>query len=479
MVTENADAGQVGAAGDTWVTVGNTMIQFQEDIASAINNSEADWQGTAANSARMFMADVGTWVGTAGQGAALAGTQMLRQAEALSTASNSMPEEVPYDRDEWTQRIMSSSDPWGTYHEAVEQYNASQEAHQRAAEVLTSYDGGLAGASTMPAFTAPPMMGGGDATLTDASDTDGVGRMGGGPDGPPGSGGSGPGTGGSGPGTGGASVPPSLPGPGGTGGGGTGGSGTGGTGGTGGPGGIGIPGGPGGAGGGTGGTGGTGGVGGIPGGPGGTTPGGVLPGGRPPSIPVGGGSRPPGTGPGGGGPGGGPGEGGFPPGGGFPIGGLPIGGGLPGGEDGLRPGRGPGGGPGFGPGLGGGGAGEGGGGRGVSPFGTGGGGGVDGEHGGRGLGRGPGGTAFGPGGSAPGAGAGALAAEHAATGGGRAGGPGAGGRAGGGMPMGGMAGARGQGDEDGEHQRPSYLVEADPDSLFGTDEMTAPPVIGE
>ena len=31
----------------------------------------------------------------------------------------------------------------------------------------------------------------------------------------------------------------------------------------------------------------------------------------------------------------------------------------------------------------------------------------------------------------------------------------------------------------GEHQRPSYLVEADPDSLFGTDEMTAPPVIGE
>jgi hypothetical protein len=47
-----------------------------------------------------------------------------------------------------------------------------------------------------------------------------------------------------------------------------------------------------------------------------------------------------------------------------------------------------------------------------------------------------------------------------------------------GMPMGAGAG-RGQGEEDGEHQRPAYLVEADPDSLFGTDQMTAPPVIGE
>jgi hypothetical protein len=72
-------------------------------------------------------------------------------------------------------------------------------------------------------------------------------------------------------------------------------------------------------------------------------------------------------------------------------------------------------------------------------------------------------------------GAGALAAEHAA--GGR--GLGAGGRGGAGGPMGGTGGGRGEGDEDGEHQRPSYLVEADPDSLFGTDEMTAPPVIGE
>jgi hypothetical protein len=55
---------------------------------------------------------------------------------------------------------------------------------------------------------------------------------------------------------------------------------------------------------------------------------------------------------------------------------------------------------------------------------------------------------------------------------------GAGGRGG----MGGMghgAGRKGEGDEDGEHERPSFLVEPDPHETFGTDEVTAPPVIGE
>jgi hypothetical protein len=47
-------------------------------------------------------------------------------------------------------------------------------------------------------------------------------------------------------------------------------------------------------------------------------------------------------------------------------------------------------------------------------------------------------------------------------------------------PGAGIAGAGGRtdGEEDHEHQRPSYLIEADPDSAFGTDQATAPPVIG-
>ncbi|SEO78513.1 hypothetical protein [Amycolatopsis saalfeldensis] len=47
-----------------------------------------------------------------------------------------------------------------------------------------------------------------------------------------------------------------------------------------------------------------------------------------------------------------------------------------------------------------------------------------------------------------------------------------------GGPMG-AGGRRGEGGEDEEHQRPDYLVEADPDAIFGTDQRTSPPVIGE
>jgi hypothetical protein len=60
-------------------------------------------------------------------------------------------------------------------------------------------------------------------------------------------------------------------------------------------------------------------------------------------------------------------------------------------------------------------------------------------------------------------------------------GMGPGGTAGGRGGPGGMGGAprgKGEREEDKEHDRPSYLVEGDPESTFGNDAMTAPPVIG-
>jgi hypothetical protein len=68
--------------------------------------------------------------------------------------------------------------------------------------------------------------------------------------------------------------------------------------------------------------------------------------------------------------------------------------------------------------------------------------------------------------------AGGAAAEAAAA----RGGPGRGGAAGG-LPFGAAPG-RGEGDEDREYPWAPYLQEDDPEGLFGTDEFTAPPVIG-
>jgi hypothetical protein len=82
-------------------------------------------------------------------------------------------------------------------------------------------------------------------------------------------------------------------------------------------------------------------------------------------------------------------------------------------------------------------------------------------------------------GASTGAGAGTgSGAAGGVRGGAAAGGAGAAGR-GGASGMSGMGqGGRGKGSEDEEHQT-KYLVSEDPNELFGTDELTTPPVIGE
>jgi hypothetical protein len=95
---------------------------------------------------------------------------------------------------------------------------------------------------------------------------------------------------------------------------------------------------------------------------------------------------------------------------------------------------------------------------------------------------------FGPGSGGRSSGAGAMGGASA-SGAGMAGEPGAGGRAAGTAAPGGRAGApgaggmgrggKGEGSEDAEHQRPSYLLEPDPDdALVGKLPQSVPPVIG-
>lgn len=102
---------------------------------------------------------------------------------------------------------------------------------------------------------------------------------------------------------------------------------------------------------------------------------------------------------------------------------------------------------------------------------------LGGEGGPGGRGGGPGGAGSGGLGAGKGTGMGGMGgmggADHLA------GGRGAGGRGGGQMGPMGAGGRRAEGDEDEEHQRPDFLIEADPDAIFGTDQRTSPPVIGE
>jgi hypothetical protein len=398
-VNNGVDPGAVGEMGDIWTTLGNQLATFNDDIVTAIGNSEADWTGKAGDGARQALADMGNRAGETGTSAQLAGTLFTQQSRALSTAKANVPPPPaePFNAQAANDRLLSMIDPIAMVRQAAADkaaFEQQQKDHQEAARAVETYDRTVAQtAAAQPAFApapvAQPQPQPNPPQPNPPSPID-----------PPGTGE---------PKARDNTPPPVISGttdtawattPAATGGNTT-----------------------------------------NPSGVGGTPP----PGGNQ----LGGGNTNPG--------GGGPVFGGFPPGPnpgrtttgpnvGRPVGSPPGG---PGGGSGTGTGRGGAGGVGRLPGMPGGGVGL---------------------PGGAAAAKGIGGST----GMLPGDGTAARGGGSAA---GAAGGRGAAGAAAGMAPMGGAG--RGQGDEDIEHQSPSYLLEPDPDEVFGTDETTAPPVIGD
>lgn len=417
------DAGNPGVSedlADQWGAMGDSLRDAGTRLQQAVAGSQAGWTGQAADAMRYRLEQVAQWSMSTGEGFSAASVAVRQQSSAVGEAKARMPEPVPYDPG----KIFEDARKDGLLgimalpQRLYAQKQKSDAAYNEALVTVAARDGHLQkGAGVIPAFTTPPALNDDAGGRPPVVPPEPGGR-------PPGGGPVFPGPSGPRPGGGGPSQPSpgGEPGP------------SGGTPGQTGP----TQGGPGQQ------------------GPGGTVPGShtgvpVLPG---PSGAIGPGPGTPG-GPGpvpGGGPGFGPGSG-FVPGRGEQAGGK---GARPfaGGPEGT--GRGPGG------------TGEPGRGAGRAPGGPEGAGRVPGgtEEPGRGAGRGPGGGAR--------FGAGGLTAAEAAAGRGGAGARG-GGAGIGGVPLGAGTGTE---DEDSEHRRPAWLVEDDPESLFGTDELTAPAVLG-
>lgn len=411
-----AQPSDVQAISESWTDCGNELVEVQDKLASSIASSESGWSGPSAEKARHAVAGIGNHAVEAGQGAQLAGTLMERQAQALTTArSMPKPPEHPFDPHEAAVRLQSIQDPAAREVQRKKDQQ-QQDAEKKAHDEAARVVETYDKTSTHISKLQPAFA----PAPSEAKGGGGGGVTGGG--------------GGSVGGGGGGSVMPGVSGGGGSWpgshGGGYGGGGGGSTG----------PNGPG--------------SGGYGGGTGGAGGGGV---GEPPvvmpshtSTSSAGGFPGPGTG-GPAGPGG--------------LNGLPGGGGEYGGRGPGGPGWNSGGYTGMGAGP-----------RGIS-------GAFDEGVGGGRMGAGRAGASAAGAGSRSAAseaaggraGAGMGAAEERAMGRGGAGGRGGvGGR---GM-MGGGRGA-GRGGEDDEHKTPSYLQEPDPDEIFGTDEKTAPPVIGD
>ncbi|MEU4742344.1 hypothetical protein AB0G02_18020, partial [Actinosynnema sp. NPDC023658] len=224
MVTENMAPSTANEQGEAWTKIGNTLAELQSSLTSATAASKGAWQGAAAESAQGYFTNVATWSGNAAQGAQLTGNKLYAQSTAAEQAKNAMPEPVKFSTADAYKMLFSEPNPFkwaGTIDQIEQKFEEKQQAHERAAEVMTtmSQDFQESG-STMPAFSPPPPMegtgGSGD------SNQNGTGQINGRQSVPGGTGtGTGTGTGSGFGDLGGGGVP----GPGGTGGGGTGGTG--------------------------------------------------------------------------------------------------------------------------------------------------------------------------------------------------------------------------------------------------------------
>ncbi|GGM40126.1 hypothetical protein GCM10012275_08850 [Longimycelium tulufanense] len=423
------------APSGAWKEFVTLMQNAEERTNQALSKAGAEWEGQAADAARMGITPLAQWANDAGTAGQASQAGVTEQVDSYSSAKNKMPEPVPVTstaNSDWGGIPAGITHLVGGQTDQDKQEQAAQNAKAEAVRVMGGYESNSSSAtSRLGQFTPPPEV------VVDVPSPQPTGST---IDGGPGT--VSPGGGGGhtwgGPGTSGGGQHSVAPPP-------------------------------------SGGSNWTGGVATPP--AAGTDPASVTP--PPTTNPA---AFPPGSS-------GGPGA--MPPGTGVPPTGQP-----PGGGPGYGPG-GPYGGPYVGPygRPGTGGPGASGGNPGVSGRGPGG---MGGRFGGPAGGFGPGGSGgsggFGPGGSGyggpgqgggrpgmgPGSGfgAGAFGAEEAAArGAAGARGPAGPGGAGMGGPMG-AAGARGKGEEDKEHRAPSYLEE-DEDIWTGGINKVAPPVIGE
>ncbi|WP_144311886.1 SPFH domain-containing protein [Actinopolyspora erythraea] len=181
MVTQGVEPGTVGELEAIWLELGNGLVEFNEEIAEAIDRSDG-WQGEAGDAARRFAAEVGRWAGAVGTNAQLAARNVVMQSDAAATAKNSMPEVVHFDAREAAERLNGIKDPTAYAEQAQtmrDKYAEQQEAQREAARVVRNYDEALdETAASSPRFPRPPLFGSGGGAAAEggtAGPTGGVG----------------------------------------------------------------------------------------------------------------------------------------------------------------------------------------------------------------------------------------------------------------------------------------------------------------
>lgn len=159
-VTDQMDPAMADEAGAVYTDYGNFLNEMAADLEQATGLTASEWQGEAGAAMRAKMGTIAGWMSQTGQAGQAAGNGLGQQAMAADQARASMPEPVEYNPWAMLRDAALSPNPIDIITVGPEIINKRQEAneaHQRAAQVATTMDGGYREAdAAMPMFAPAP-----------------------------------------------------------------------------------------------------------------------------------------------------------------------------------------------------------------------------------------------------------------------------------------------------------------------------------
>ncbi|WP_033295359.1 hypothetical protein [Amycolatopsis jejuensis] len=170
MVHTDMDPRDIDAKGRVANKLGNWLADLSNAIDSATKSSGISWQGDAAEQAHGFFQQTAAYTAQTASAAQLSSNRYSQQAAAADYAQKNMPEPTGFDQkaemDRATSQISAGNPFQGalTMNGIAAKQEQADAAHQQAVQVLQGLDNTYHGtATTQPAYSPPPQLGGSDS----------------------------------------------------------------------------------------------------------------------------------------------------------------------------------------------------------------------------------------------------------------------------------------------------------------------------
>ncbi|WP_326566546.1 hypothetical protein VSH64_32405 [Amycolatopsis rhabdoformis] len=185
MVHTNMDVKEIDDRGRVANKIGNWLADISNSANTATAATDVEWQGAAADQAHGFFQKTADYTAQTANAAQLSSNRYSQQAAAADYAQKNMPEPVKFDQQAEMQKAtqqLSVADPAAaaqTMNAIAAKQQQADAAHQQAVQVMQGLDNTYhETASTQPAYSPPPRLGGGDDSTHTSSAQPGAGLAG-------------------------------------------------------------------------------------------------------------------------------------------------------------------------------------------------------------------------------------------------------------------------------------------------------------